>query len=350
MLLIGLFITIASIGLAEIVNPKSKNILLSLCFVFLLIVISFRNMGGSDFELFQMQYSTQRDLDGWEEGYKFLSSLFHNWGLGFSLFLLAITFISLLLIFDTIRRYSTFFVLSVIMYVGSFMIYYNIIALRQMIALALIVYSYRYIMEQKLIYFVLFLLCAFFFHKSSLIFILAYPFCTFFRVEKIYVCIFFIVSFLIGQIINFNLLTALFSNEAYQTLLDERLSKYTDEIGTISYSTIIKVSFVLFMIRINYNKISHNQCFVFLTKLYVLYCGLFLIFNQWPIFMRMYVYFEISSIFVVAHVVNYIRINNKGLSFIFYLLVAVLYGFAMITNVQNFDRGALLSYSLTFIN
>lgn len=97
---------------------------------------------------------------------------------------------------------SPFF--SVIIFIGIEFFTLSFTALRQMIALAIIVNSYSFIKENKPIKFVLMVLLASLFHKTALVFLVAYLF-KYIKINRKAILIGFI-SLLLMQIIGFDLI------------------------------------------------------------------------------------------------------------------------------------------------
>ena len=166
------------LGILNILNRKSSW-LLYVSFVFLLILIGFRNMGGSDFLLYENQYIQQSDMAQWERGYIWISSFFSVLNFSYRGFILSISCLCLGLLHYSIRKYSPWIMFSVVLYMSLYLIYYNIIALRQMFALSLVVFSFQFIERRRFDLFILMIVLSFWFHKSSIIFLIAYPYLVF---------------------------------------------------------------------------------------------------------------------------------------------------------------------------
>lgn len=118
------------------------------------------------------------EMESWlnyEKGYivlnKLIGSIYNNR----QFFLGAIAFISLVPVFLYIRKKSTLPFLSVVIYMGLPVFMMQFSGLRQNIAIAITVFSMRYVEEKKIIPFILAIWIATFFHKTAIIFLVAYP-------------------------------------------------------------------------------------------------------------------------------------------------------------------------------
>lgn len=345
MLLIFSLFFVFILGLSEITYTGNfKKGLLILSFIWLVILIGFRNMGGSDFLLYRDQYIAQTEMLNWEEGYLFISKFIHNLGFSFQAFIFIISSFCLLLLFSCVKQYSPLWLFSIVLYMSSFMVYYNIIALRQMFALFLFVFSYRYIEKRKIIPFAIIIVLCFLFHKSALICTIAYPFCVYLKLNRrtIFVCL---TLALMLSYIDYNYLYSFIGNADVQGLLEDRLESYTSEESGIDLLKLSKSGIVSFLILYKYKSLKDKPYFVTLTKIYFLFMLLFIAFHKWSIMIRVFAYFEIAFIFIVPFAFKCIKMEY-GTKILCYLLLCVLFGTALIVNVINFDNGDLLYYSL----
>jgi len=111
----------------------------------------------------------------YERGYiifnKLVGMIYNDWQ--FLLFVCAV--ISLVPIFFYIKRRSTLPLLSVVIFIGLPVFFISYSGLRQAIAIALTVWSVKYIEEKRKLPFIVTILFASLFHKTSIVFLVAYP-------------------------------------------------------------------------------------------------------------------------------------------------------------------------------
>ena len=302
-------------------------------------------MGGSDFILYESQYIQQFDAERWERGYIWISSFFYALDFSYQGFILSISAICLGVLHYSIKKYSPWVMFSVVLYMSLYLIYYNAIALRQMFALTLAVFSFQFIEHRKILLFVLIVFLSFWFHKSSIIFAVAYPFCVYYKFNPITFVPILLFSFLLS-FFDFSFLTSLLSDGSAQDLMQERFADYTISERATSITSILKIGVVLFFILIRYKEMKEKPYFDVLVKLYFLFICLFLAFNKWSIMMRLYSYFEISFIFIIPMVLYNMRFKNVMNKILIYLFVVVFFGTAYVSTILHFDNGDLLQYAL----
>lgn len=102
-----------------------------------------------------------------------------------------------------IYKYSKYPLVSVFLFIALYYLY-SFFLLRQVIAIGIVVFSYKYILEKKPIRFVLLVMLAVLFHKSAWLFIFAYPVCRYIKFGKknyIFILIAFVVANLLPSFI-----------------------------------------------------------------------------------------------------------------------------------------------------
>lgn len=111
----------------------------------------------------------------YERGYVIFCKLLSYLSIDPQILMVACAIISVSAISWLIYKYSDSPCLSFIIWMGLPIFTTNFSTLRQVIAIALTVFSYKFIKEKKLVKFILVVLLASTFHKSAIIFLVAYP-------------------------------------------------------------------------------------------------------------------------------------------------------------------------------
>lgn len=200
--------------------------------------------------------------------------------------------------------------LSVIIFMGIEFFTLSFTALRQMIAMAIVINSYSFIKEKKPIKFILVVLLASLFHKTAIIFLIAY----FFRYIKINKKNFTIeiVLFLIMQIVGFYIIINL-ARQIYPYYIPENI--------TFSTSGLTQAFVILFYLIVGlylyYYKTSKNN-----KEIDIIYNIMFVAFfiqsftNRLPMINRIMWYFYIFIIIFLPNIVG--DIENKKIKNIAY--------------------------------
>ena len=180
-MLIPIYICFILLLISVFVNFRTQNKILLYYILFpalasILLLLLYNNY-GADMGAYKSFFSEivpeifwERGLD---QGYAATMALVKVFGGGFYFFLTLINFVSLVLVFKTFHRFSPYIALSWMIYFVLFF-GYNHTILRQGVAIALTLYSFKYILNQNLKLYFVFILLAFLFHSSALLFFPAY--------------------------------------------------------------------------------------------------------------------------------------------------------------------------------
>lgn len=165
-----------------------KNISLSIIYLIisasvLAFLAIFRSPSvGADYKTYIHLYDairtntlTAQELEWLSPGYRILNTIFaFFFGNNYWIFFSFITFLTLFFLYKAIWNESKNPMLSLFMFL-SFCLYYQFFnQFRQMLAIAIVLYSYKYLKNKNIIKYIFFILLATSFHKSALIMIPIY--------------------------------------------------------------------------------------------------------------------------------------------------------------------------------
>lgn len=171
-----IFFSTIEINLKDV---KGSEILLNtlkfLSFVMLVTQMGLRWETGTDWTAYLNHYESFRNekrwigyYDQWELGYDFFAHFFYKYVYGYSTFLFVNALLFYILIFRTLEFFSKYFFITLLIFYCLFM--GNLGTNRQLIALALGLYSLTFLFKKQYIYYFLLVLIGYFFHTTSLIF------------------------------------------------------------------------------------------------------------------------------------------------------------------------------------
>lgn len=189
---IGLFgiITISSCFSCwfENKNEKIKKILFAICILCMILVMGFRNpeFVGLDWGYYKSFFEIQDKYTVWE--FSNLNSEYSRFELGFRILTKIISnillnekiYIMLIsIVIMTITGYSIYInsrkpFLSLLMNMALNLYFFYFSGLRQSIAMAITLYSYKYVREKNFKKFLLCMIIAILFHKSAVVFFVVY--------------------------------------------------------------------------------------------------------------------------------------------------------------------------------
>ncbi len=280
-------------------NDKVEKLLLFILFVMLFIVSAIRRVGtdyNTYFNIYNNINNRVYDPDGIEIGYFYLNRLTkHLFGGEYTIFIVT-SLIIIVLVYITIKKFSVDPLLSTILFMcmGLYLTSFNII--RQSIAIALILYSYKYC-DTKTKWIVPILIASLF-HKTALLVIPIYIICKIDLNKKHY----FII-------ISIGILSFLFYEKTvvYLTNLMDSFQGYQDSVfvneGANPIRTLISISILAFC-SIGYNEIAKDKKMKIAFNM-IIFGTIFSFFMlKGKIFARIVGYFDVFQILLIPYVLK----------------------------------------------
>jgi hypothetical protein len=331
MLILTISILIIAI-ISAVTNLDYKNNAFTLAggsFI-LFLLASFRHESmGIDTMDYMLDFMTLFNMIDTTEGYEIGFEYFKIFVASFTdnpiLFLMANSLIFITSVFIFLYRYSNEAFLSIIVFISLGYYQFSFSGLRQSFAIAVILFSYKFIKDKNFFYFFIFVLIAAQFHNSALIFLIAYPVAHLkisfrhFGIMAIYFgLIYFFGIYLLETLID--LLKIDFLSGRFRAYYDPTLQTTLSLSG---FAVLFAIWSFCYVIYIKYD--SHEQL---KTLLNVVFIGLF--FQSLTVllaeFFRLSMYF---SIFILALLPNSILLIkpafNRGLAYVIILFMFILY-------------------------
>lgn len=157
-------------------NQKQSDRLFIISIVMLVLLDGLRWETGTDWYAYERYFETSdrpsAEYNYFEIGYVVFTRFFKTISDSYTLFLFAHSIFCYSLIGSTIKRYAKFPLLTLALYYCIMLPYQGMN--RQYMAMAILIFSIRYIFNRSLWRFLICLFLAFLFHRSSLIFLFAY--------------------------------------------------------------------------------------------------------------------------------------------------------------------------------
>lgn len=165
----------------ELIPVKNKEkVFLNVSFIELFLILLFRtpfsdmiNYINMFHYIGELPFEELKNID-WEYGYVLLNKLITVITSNDRVFIGIVAFIALFGQYIFIKKYSKNYLITLVLFVGLNFFNYHYILFRQEIALAIVLFSIRYIEKQKLVKFILCIAIAMLFHQSALVFALIY--------------------------------------------------------------------------------------------------------------------------------------------------------------------------------
>ena len=333
----------------EYKDNKTKIIILTTIGLGIPIIIAaLRYEVGSDYESYINIYQNRMN-------YTLVEALTNNWEILFSIvvkianllndyqFMFAIiSFLSVIILYATIYNYKEKLSLGFMFFLYLFLYFttsFNIV--RQTLAVVIVAYSYKFIINRQLKKFIVTVLIASLFHTTALFFL---PFYLVFdknkTKRKIVKCIYLIITLLI--VFNYSFIINLLSKVS----TFEKFELYSTEIDSNNLDFILNViivSIILLFRKLLIKYDSRNELFIYFSIINVilLMTGYFS-----PFVKRIALYFGISNIFLFASLPQISK--NDGQKALIYFLIAI-YAVAIFTiTVYVLKQGNVIPYQTIF--
>lgn len=165
--------TAAGFSFLELTNTRKNFFLKYGFFLFLLIFVGLR-IGVGDTVTYYAIFNEIHPWEGLEKGFLFFQYLVKIIYDDPYIFIFIFSFLSILIKFIAFQRISPLPYISLLFYVGTYLIVQDMNQIRQGFAAGICLLSLPYIVQRKFIPFLLVFLVAFYFHVSAIVFLLAY--------------------------------------------------------------------------------------------------------------------------------------------------------------------------------
>ena len=339
------------------INKNIKYVFSSIVLTFLILLTGLRGSVDGDYENYLdiynnlgkyfSEYSTIV-----EPCYVFLNKFAFNFNFGFNfvLFIMAVITISPKVIF--FFNNSSNFALSIIIFYSTIFFQFDFTQIRQAFAIAIFMYSLKFIINKNIYKYFLSIIFASLFHISALILIPGY-----FIVNKKYnkFILFFIV--LICSIISLmqlkiNIFDLIFENANLINNLSEKLDVYKKS-ELYSFISIKQILFGFLFVYIKDSLYAKNKFLNILVNLYVLGILFATLLNQISeVAYRIKWYFFWTESLLVILLITHLSKEKRGVKIFLNLMFTIYYFIIFIIILDNLSNNGefIFPYKLFFTN
>lgn len=268
-----------------------------------------------------------------EPGYILFNSVIKSFGGSINeVFLLSsIVVISLFFVFQ--KRYTLLPFLAVLLYMRYGYMQFNMMFVRQGIAISIFFYSLKYIEDKKIIKYLLINILSSLFH-SSLLIVLPLYFVINRRYSNIFLCTVVFISVLLSF---FDWMGAILS--FFPPFIQSSLTSYTESdvwggmTGKINIAVAEKFILLLMCLRLREKLEQKNISFNLVFNLFVLSIICYYAFFQTYVFQqRTVLIFQLSTIFIISQLFLFFSVKNR-MMVLFILNLMVIYFFFRYINI-----------------
>ena len=366
----GLFVAKADTGLGEYRDTtKDQRVVCLIAVALLAVIAGMRNVGGTDFNIYRIIYNNVPRLDnfikyydvlddryrtfGVERAYLFANSLFKTLHFTYYGYIFVQAMFIIFTTYFALRKYTSEFMLVVMVFLYKFYFYNTFISLRQPVSIAIFFIMLGFMEKRKLVPYMLLSLLAFYFHTAAIVLFPLY-FLNRVKVTRSLIIILnavFLPTLALSamnvpvlQVFEPILSLEIFSTDEVfrkteQLIMGESLTAI-NWLHTAEYF-IIMALLIFFFYRI---KEANPECDT-MIKLFLCLLPIFTLCRNYEILTRIKDYFTISYGFILAYIA---RVEKGKYRFITYVLTGLWCAFGFFRFIVLFDVGAMLRYKPNF--
>jgi transmembrane protein EpsG len=337
------------IGLFSLLNGNKK--IYRVCFVFLICLITLfvglRYNVGNDYAEYYLEYYYFQNGNSIDNYYEPLYSILNKITTSpIQVFFICsvLSFLFLYYAFNYFNRKNSILLFS--LYFGFYLIIFNIHIIRQGVAIAVVMFSWKFIVERKFWHFLSLVLIAMGFHISAIVAIPMYFLATLNVPYKFKTLFVWLSPILLVIIIKLS--TIIYSILSIFPFFARYASVYSQgeysEIEGLSFGLVLNIIlfiFVGYIIKQKNNSKEYDRKSEIIINLffYSIIFAIILRFNATAL--RVNYFYQVTNIFIFAQVIDYFK--EKTLVKIVLLVIAFLYLY------QNLNTGnAILEYKTIF--
>lgn len=309
------FILLGMVVFVYLIPIKIRAKILSIGII-LVVFSGFREGVGTDFNMYKNIFYNINKLDGYyfgdlERGYILLNKTLHGINPNHRILFIGTSAIIIGLILNSVYNYSKKYLLSIVLFICMGYFHSGFNGIRQHLALAIFVYSIRFIANKKIFKYVICIFIASLFHKTSLMMIPLY-FINRIQFKTKSFLLTTIPILMIGLAYDFIIkYIVILSPYYYEKYLNTDYFKVGIG-GTTNYIYILSLLIVYIISILMYNKISLEYKDV---KIFIIIAGISLMFMilglKSLLFFRISLYFSISFIFLIPMILDSINIKLR---------------------------------------
>lgn len=325
-----------AISFFGLIKSKAANrFFLVVATVFLVVFNGFRNINvGTDTFRYYKRFEEIRNANSLrnflnikvEFGYKLSQKVFQIFNFNFNYWLLLVAIFMFILFAIVIRKHSKNYFISFFLFITLGYYDFSFTGIRQIIAIIIVLFSYRYILSKSFNKFLITCLIASSFHSSALVFLPMYYLS---RIKWRKKHSIFLIAFLV-LIYKFRLqigklLTVVYYDEASSIMLDKYLS--SGHIGRLAIMTLLVLGWGI----VSYNPYKNNNFEnIVLSNIIFVSTIIQMISSFSYLFTRLNMYFMIFLVLYIPNVLENIEISSIKITKMGLQIIRVIYMLAFL--------------------
>lgn len=356
---LSIYSAVAALSFTDF-SPKLRRVGSFFCVILLAMLAGWRNMGGSDFYIYQdIYYGLSLNYMSSEAGYALLNNLFSFVGFSFNAFLFFYSLISVSVLAAFLEKHVKYPKFALLFYMACYFFFYNMVLNRQMLCMSLTLWVIYFWDKNKLLS-LLYLFTGFFFHQSIIAllpFLLVYEVLKRTKGVKFWTAFFVLFIGVTAALSPMRFINLISYVPGLSFIAGRTLGYFENASGSYTLNAVeyVKMAAALMIILPFLKKIwaeKANRIWLFLY-----FSGAILLFwtRNVEILFRIFAYFDLSLLVLIPLAINlflakFPQSKRRPLLLLIYSTVGVLAVGAILYRTAKFGDGAFWSYQFYFLD
>lgn len=302
-------------------NPSSEKTISLLLLVIMIIIGGFRDQIGWDYGSYMNWYHLATRDDGLEFGFLAIMKVFRYLNLDYRFLFFFFSFFTYLFAYLGIRKYTQKSTLPMVLYfLIPVLFLYSFTYIRQFLSVAIVFYAFSYLLEKKYLSYFFLMFLGISIHYSCLIpfiiFLILFKWGDLISIRGLYVLMG--ISFVISQIGIIHFLSSFFKDSHYLFYVSSKFAVPVPLMKLVVLN-IMGLSVIWFYEKYGFEYVHQK----YLLLVYICSVLVLNLFSESTELTRIYIYFRIFEIIIVAEIIRFILLHKKiwliGIICIFYL-------------------------------
>lgn len=346
-----LILVVLALFLVSYKNPNKEKIISLILLGILILIGGFRDRIGWDYSNYTNWYHNGTRDDGLEFGFLVIMNVFRYFNLDHKFLFFFFSFFTYLFAYLAIKKYTKKSTLPLVLYfLIPVLFLYSFTYIRQYLSVTIAFYAFTFLLDKKYFIYFLLMFLGISLHYSCLIPFVVFPLVYMTRdfIKEYHLYLLLGISFIISQIGIIHWLSLILKDSHYLFYVSDKTT-----IAVPLFKLLVINVLGVFVLRFFYKKGFENENQRYLLLLYI--CSIFFLnlFSESIELTRIYIYFRIFEIILVANII-YFALQNRRLWLMGFLCCFYLLPFFRAIKIDSDsevkDENKLIPYKSLLLN